>query len=98
MTWLPEGASFLLLFVIFFSSFLPYWVSGILGQHRTLNVAYFMFIILWFSTITVVSQQDIAVGGACEGCEAIFENKIPFEQLNHEITLSSLPASLQLLQ
>ena len=49
-----------------------------------------LFIILWFSTITVVSQQDIAVGGACEGCEAIFENKIPFEQLNHEITLSSL--------
>lgn len=30
---------------------------------------------------------DIAVGGSCEGCEAIFENSIPFEQLNATDTL-----------
>lgn len=29
----------------------PYWFTGILGQHRTLNVAYFFFIIIWFLNI-----------------------------------------------
>lgn len=49
----PLVSSFLLLFIIFFCSFLPYWATGILGQHRTLNIAYFMFIILWFINLTV---------------------------------------------
>lgn len=37
--------------------------------------------------INQASANDIAVGGRCEGCEAIFENDIPFEQLNEVDTL-----------
>ncbi|MDF1671992.1 MAG: DUF6056 family protein [Vicingaceae bacterium] len=31
----------------------PYWYTGILGQHRTLNIAYFFFIIVWFLNVAV---------------------------------------------
>jgi Family of unknown function (DUF6056) len=34
--------------VIFLCVFPAYWGTGILGQHRTLNVAYFFFLPLWF--------------------------------------------------
>lgn len=33
---------------IFIASFLPYWATGILGQHRTINTALFFFLIFWF--------------------------------------------------
>ncbi|HEX7845865.1 MAG TPA: hypothetical protein VF476_08715 [Chitinophagaceae bacterium] len=33
-------------------------------------------------------EKDIKVGGGCEGCEAIYENPIPFDQLNEVDTLS----------
>lgn len=46
-------SSFLLFFVIFIAVFPAYWATGILGQHRTLNVAYYVFIILWFINLTV---------------------------------------------
>lgn len=49
----PLISLFLLFFIIFMSAFLPYWATGILGQHRTMNVAYFIFIILWFINLTV---------------------------------------------
>src|SRR5687768_3209840 len=32
--------------------------------------------------------EDIPVVGPCEGCEAIFESTVPFEQLNERDTLS----------
>jgi protocatechuate 3,4-dioxygenase beta subunit len=40
-------------------------------------------------SITACAQNNSsgAVGGACEGCEAIFESPIPFEQLNWIDTL-----------
>ncbi|MFB6307467.1 MAG: DUF6056 family protein [Flavobacteriales bacterium] len=47
----PFKLSALLLFVIFLSVFPAYWGTGILGQHRTVNVAYFFFIPLWYMTI-----------------------------------------------
>lgn len=31
----------------------PYWFTGILGQHRTLNVAYFFFLLTWFLNLIV---------------------------------------------
>lgn len=42
-----------LFIVIFLSAFPAYWSTGILGQHRTVNVAYFFFLILWFINLTV---------------------------------------------
>lgn len=42
---------------IFISIFPAYWSMGILGQHRTLNIAYFSFIILWFILLTVALNK-----------------------------------------
>jgi hypothetical protein len=51
---LNKWISLLILFVlIFICVFPPYWATGILGQHRTLNIAYFFFIIMWFINLTV---------------------------------------------
>tara|TARA_B100000809_G_C15137470_1_gene531329 strand:+ start:85 stop:1524 length:1440 start_codon:yes stop_codon:yes gene_type:complete len=44
---------FLLFSIIFICVFPAYWATGLLGQHRTLNVAYFFFIIMWFINLTV---------------------------------------------
>ena len=39
--------------IIFICVFPAYWFTGILGQHRTLNVAYFFFILMWFINLYV---------------------------------------------
>lgn len=39
--------------VIFISVFPAYWSTGIMGQHRTVNVAYFFFILLWFINLSI---------------------------------------------
>ena len=46
-----------ILAVLFYSIFLPYWATGILGQHRTINIAYFFFIILWFALVTLLANR-----------------------------------------
>ncbi len=43
----------LLLIPIFISTFPAYWSTGILGQHRTTNVACFFWIFAWLANITV---------------------------------------------
>lgn len=43
----------LLPLVIFICVFPAYWATGILGQHRTLNVAYWFFIFAWFINLSV---------------------------------------------
>lgn len=42
-----------LLLVIFIAVFPPYWATGMLGQHRTVNVACYLFLIMWFINLTV---------------------------------------------
>ena len=42
---------------IFISIFPAYWSMGMLGQHRTLNIAYFSFILLWFILLTVALNK-----------------------------------------
>ncbi len=44
----PLISTALLLGLIFCGLFPPYWATGILGQHRSVNVAYFFFLIGWF--------------------------------------------------
>ena len=52
--YLTRWASlFVLAMITFICVFPPYWATGILGQHRTLNVAYFFFLIMWFVNLTV---------------------------------------------
>ena len=39
--------------VVFICVFPAYWATGMLGQHRTLNVAYLFFLVFWFINLTV---------------------------------------------
>lgn len=48
--WIAICAQFGVLFLAIFPA---YWSTGIMGQHRTVNLAYFYFIILWFINITL---------------------------------------------
>ncbi|MCB0400791.1 MAG: hypothetical protein KDD41_01790 [Flavobacteriales bacterium] len=43
----------LLFFIVFLAAFPPYWATGILGQHRTMNVAWFFFLWLWFINVSI---------------------------------------------
>lgn len=43
----------LIFFGVFVCIFPAYWSTGMLGQHRTINVAYFIFLLLWFVNLTV---------------------------------------------
>ncbi|MGP8217723.1 MAG: DUF6056 family protein [Bacteroidia bacterium] len=47
----------ILCIIIFLCVFPPYWGTGILGQHRTLNTACFFFIIAWFLFIFIAFKQ-----------------------------------------
>ncbi len=52
--YLTRWTSLLILFALIFICVFPaYWATGILGQHRTLNVAYFFFLIMWFINLSV---------------------------------------------
>ena len=42
-----------LLGVLFISIFPAYWSTGMMGQHRTVNSAYFYFLFLWFINLTL---------------------------------------------
>lgn len=50
----PLMALLISLSFIFISAFLPYWSTGNLGQHRTMNVALFFFILSWFVFLTAL--------------------------------------------
>lgn len=49
----PLYSTLLLFGIIFIAVFPPYWATGMLGQHRTMNVAYYLFLICWFIHLTV---------------------------------------------
>ena len=53
----PLWSSLALGAVIFLCVFPAYWNTGILGQHRTVNVAYCFFLPLWFINLTVWSNR-----------------------------------------
>lgn len=42
--------------IIFLCVFPAYWNMGMLGQHRTLNVAYFFFIPIWFMNLHLAAN------------------------------------------
>jgi hypothetical protein len=54
LNYMNKWASLILLFlVVFVAVFPPYWATGILGQHRTVNVACFFFIVVWFFNLSI---------------------------------------------
>lgn len=46
-----------LLFSVFTASFIPYFATGILGQHRTINYVLFFFILLWLLFLLSASNK-----------------------------------------
>ncbi|MDB5282243.1 MAG: hypothetical protein JWO06_1318 [Bacteroidota bacterium] len=46
-----------LVFTVFIGSFLPYFATGTLGQHRTINYVFFYFIFLWIWFLLSVSKK-----------------------------------------
>lgn len=61
----PVMASVVLMTIVFTGFFLPYWGTGLLGQHRTVNTVYFIFVIGWFVTVAawvVYCKEKYAVG------------------------------------
>ncbi len=46
-----------LFFIVFFGSFIPYFATGILGQHRTMNYVFFYFILMYLLLLIAVSQK-----------------------------------------
>ncbi len=46
-----------LLIVVFTGSFLPYFATGVLGQHRTINFVFFFFILFWILFLLSVSEK-----------------------------------------
>lgn len=46
----------LLFLPIFVAAILPYWSTGILGQHRTMNAAWLVFLMLWFINLSVIAK------------------------------------------
>lgn len=67
----PVFSFSLLFFIIFIGAFPAYWSTGILGQHRTINTSYFLFLLIWFINLTVVYNQNL----------------ISFEQINKKVQL-----------
>jgi len=49
----PAYFSISLPMLIFICVFPAYWATNVLGQHRTINIAYFAFLLFWFLNITV---------------------------------------------
>lgn len=49
----PVLSAVLLVLVVFACVFPAYWNTGVLGQYRTLNVARFFFLLLWFVNLSV---------------------------------------------
>ena len=39
--------------------FPPYWATGVLGQHRTVGVAYSAFVILWFVAVIALEARGV---------------------------------------
>jgi hypothetical protein len=46
-----------ILLIVFCGSFLPYFATGMLGQHRTINYVFFFFILLWLLFLLSVSAR-----------------------------------------
>jgi protocatechuate 3,4-dioxygenase beta subunit len=62
-----------------------------------MKIMFFIAVIIFMSlagcaqSSNVKDQKPQHVGGICEGCEAIYESPIPFEQLNN---IDTLPISM----
>jgi hypothetical protein len=50
----PLISTFVLLLIVFCAAFPAYWSTGILGQHRTINAAYFLFLLYWFLNLHLI--------------------------------------------
>ncbi|HEY0322548.1 MAG TPA: hypothetical protein VGC66_16450 [Pyrinomonadaceae bacterium] len=49
----PFAGLLLLLAIVFLGFFPAYWSTGLLGQHRTVNLVFFLFLLGWFLNLTM---------------------------------------------
>jgi hypothetical protein len=49
----PVSSFTLLLAFVFLGLFPPYWATGLLGQYRSVNTAYFFFLLGWFINVAI---------------------------------------------
>jgi len=49
--------------LVFITMLLPYWSTGILGQHRTVNVALFVFLPAWFLALAILEEKVLGPRG-----------------------------------
>jgi hypothetical protein len=49
--------------LVYITMLLPYWSTGILGQHRTVNVALFVFLPAWFLALAILEEQVLRPRG-----------------------------------
>ena len=59
----PWVALVLPFLVVFITMLLPYWSTGMLGQHRTVNVALLAFLPLWFVALAVWEERVLRPRG-----------------------------------
>lgn len=58
----PLKFALFILGVVFVSMALPYWTTGLLGQHRTVNAVLLFFLPSWFFLLTLVYQRRLRAG------------------------------------
>jgi Family of unknown function (DUF6056) len=55
----PMAVFALLVIMVFVAMALPYWSTGLLGQHRTVNAALLFFLPLWFLMLTMFGIDPV---------------------------------------
>ncbi len=68
-----------LLFVVPLAAFPAYWATGMLGQQRTMNTAYFAFLVLWFGALTLWATSGSLRARVV--CAAAVELRLPLAVL-----------------
>ncbi|MEO8591413.1 MAG: DUF6056 family protein [Flavobacteriales bacterium] len=59
----PLMAAAVVVVPVYLAMALPYWSTGILGQHRTVNATLFFFLPTWFMMLTVIDVNVLRKGG-----------------------------------
>lgn len=59
----PWVVTALVVVAVFIAMALPYWGTGLLGQHRTVNATLLLFLPLWFILLTAVDQHWLRPSG-----------------------------------
>lgn len=60
--WRWYTVAFVIILSVAMCMVLPYWATGMLGQHRTVNVGWSVFLPLWVILVMAIEQQVLRPG------------------------------------